>query len=224
MSGGSDLPVKGEGHAFGVPRRREDVITLLSTAYAHGELEEGELERRLERAERAGTIEELDALVSDFPSPARAPLESVPPAREEIERQVAELDGLSAPTRFTLIGDQHVAPVPGDPRVMRSVSIVGDSTVDLRALSGQPGVFLLKVVSVIGDTSVIVPEGTEVQNRLRCLIGDQKTGRRKEGVIGRLMKRLRGEPERPEGSRRPPGPTVVVTGYKLIGDFELIRD
>jgi hypothetical protein len=231
MGSASDFPERGEGHAYGVPARRARILELLSDAYARDDLDELEFERRVERAHTARTIEELDALVSDFPEeivnagPALSP-NSVGPkglaplSREEIDREIARLDDLEAPTRMSIIGDNRIALYPEDDRVVRSVSLIGDSRVDVRALAGQSGVVLVKVAAAIGDTCIVVPRGTPVDIRVVSLIGEQKKSRRSEGFMKRLGRKL-GVVEEPEPQPGPPAPTVVVTGFKLIGDITI---
>lgn len=223
MGSTSDVPERGDGHSYGVPARRSRILELLSDAYARDDLDEPEFERRVERAHSARTIEELDQLVADFPeeivnaSPSRGPKNLAPLSREEVNREVDRLDDVPAPTRMSVIGDNRVELYPEDDRVVRCVSIIGDSRIDLRNLAGESGVVLVKVAAAIGDTCVVVPRGTPVDIRLVGLIGEHKRSRRNEGFMRRLGRRL-GVVEEPETTAMPPGPTVVVTGFKLIGD------
>ncbi len=219
------------GSAFGVPARRERIIAMLTEAYARNDLEQREFERRVEQAERAETLEELETLIADFPPEARerygapgAPADNPAVVPADLERRVAELDGESAPTRVSLIGDQHITVLPTDPRVLRSVCVIGDSHVDLRALAGVPGVFLLKIATVIGDTRITVPAGTRVEMRGTTLIGDQSRPGRGGGFLKRLGRKLGVVPQLPDAPPGPPGPTVVVTGFKLIGDTVILDD
>jgi hypothetical protein len=231
MPQSNDLPAGREGRVFGVPRRREQIVALLSEAYARNDLEQAEFERRLERAEGARTIEELEALVADFPSDAtersagRSPSEgSAAMSGKDLEREISNLDGMAAPTRFNLLGDLHVSVMPSEPRVLRAVSVLGDTKVDLRGLSGLPGAFLLKVATLLGDTKIYVPRGTKVVTHLFSLIGGQSQGRKNTGFLARIAKGLGGVLGKTEEPPRPPGPTVVVTGFKVLGNTKVIED
>jgi hypothetical protein len=201
---------------------------MLTEAYARNDLEQAEFERRVEHAQGAQTLEELETLVADFPAEARE-LYGTPAAEPlvlapaDLERRVVELDGESAPTRFSLIGDQHIRVLPTDPRVLRSVSIIGDAHVDLRALAGEKGVFLLKVATLIGDTKIMVPAGTRVETRAMTLIGDLTRGPKGHGLLHRIANRLGIAPLVPETRHTAPGPTVVVTGFKIIGDTQIVE-
>jgi len=231
MDSKEDLPAPREGRSYGVPARRARIIELLTEAYARDDLEQHEFERRIEQADQAHTIEELDALVADFPAQmvraidAKAPAESAERlAGNALEQEVARLDGLPAPTTFNLIGDRHVVVRPSDPRVVRSVSVIGDCSVDLRALAGASGVVLVKVAALIGDTKIIVSRGTQADIRLVGLIGDQKRVRRGGAFVKRLARKfgMLDEPSDPAAVR--PGPAVVVTGFRLIGDTLIVEE
>jgi len=229
-------PVTEGGNAFGVPSRREIIIAMLAEAYARDDLEQHEFERRVERAEAAQTLEQLEALIHDFPPEARAtyggaagPSVPAPGAypvltQAEIEAMVERLDGEPAPTRFSLMGNLRVLVRPTDVRVLRDVSAIGDSHIDLRPLAGESGVFLLKVVALVGNTRIMVPAGTRVEIRTITVIGDQKRkDARGGGLLARLGRTLSVLPESPEAPRGPPGPVVVVTGFKLIGDVVIVE-
>lgn len=228
MSGTQDLPSPLGGRAYGVPARRESIIALLTEAYARNDLEQSVFERRVAKAQEATTLEELEALVADFPPEARGGAPGVPAAGvargeldpRELERLVTQVDGEAAPTRFSLLGDQHLSINPSDRRVIRAVSVVGDVHLDLRALAGETGVFLLKIAALVGDTRITVPAGTRVESRALTLVGDQRRRSSGEGFLTRIGRKL-GVVADPPPSRGPPGPTVVITGFKLVGDLKI---
>lgn len=53
--------------AYGVSKRRREIIQLLAAAYSEDNLSLEDYERRVQMAERATTIEALRAIVFDFP-------------------------------------------------------------------------------------------------------------------------------------------------------------
>ena len=231
MAAGNDTPEFPGGRTYGVPRRRQEIIEMLGEAYARNDLEQDEFERRLELAEQAQTIEELEAVVADFPSGGSTrsgvPTEQThlkPMEKVELERRLEKLDGMTAPTRFNFIGDLHITAAPAEPKVLRTVCIIGDTKVDLRPLSGMPGVFLIKIVSLIGDTRIHVPRGTPVEFRALSLIGDRRRSSKGEGFLSRLARTITGASEKADKPALPPGPTVVVTGFKLIGDMTVVEE
>jgi hypothetical protein len=230
VSSAGDLPESSRGRAYGVPARRQRVLELLSEAYATDQLEQSEFERRIEMAENAGTVEALDELVADFPPEiahgAVTPAEygiATRPSGTELQREIDRLDGMDAPTRFTVLGDQHLEIKPGDPRLVRSVSVIGDCVVDLRELAGAGGVVLVKVAALLGDTRIIVPRGTPVDVRLFNLIGDEKRTKLRGGLMRRLARRFGVDESADESVPDAPGPTIVVTGVRLIGDTEIVE-
>jgi hypothetical protein len=229
-----EYPESQGGRAYGVPAKRARIIKLLTEAYAADDLDEAEFERRVERAESARTIEDLDALIADFPpdviaaAGAPAPGGATLPvrlSREEVDREVARLDELPARTKFSLLGDNTIALHPEDPPVAQAMSLIGDSTVDLRELAGRSGVVLVKVAAAIGDTRIVVPRGTPVDLRLIGLIGDQqRMSRRRGNLLGKLARKLGIVEDRAEPNVLKPGPTVVVTGFHIIGDTIVVEE
>jgi len=241
MSDREEQEQRSDGRAYGVPSRRARVIDLLTEAYARNDLDEGEFERRVELAEQARTIEELDRVVADFPPGLVAALEAeavaprpgsppgisgvrspVPLTADQLRGEVARLDSLPVATRFNLLGDLKVLVRREDERVVKSVSLLGDCTVDLRDLGGEGGAVLVKSVSLLGDTRVLVTPGTTVEVRLFGLIGDQER-RREGGFLKRLGRKLGISGEEEGQHPKPPGPTVVITGFRLIGDTVIVE-
>jgi hypothetical protein len=104
------------------------------------------------------------------------------------------------------------------------VAVIGDARVDLRALSGTSGAFLLKVAVLIGDTKIIVPRGTRVHMRLISIIGGQRRPRRRTAFRSWLAGKIGAEAEKEELPHNLPAPIVVVTGFKLIGDVIIVED
>lgn len=240
MSSEDDSPGKRNGKAYGVPAKRARIIELLSDAYARDDLEQAEFERRLEAAERAATIEELDELVSDFPAEILNALQqpqtangaaSLHPTQGQgalsgkaLDREIARLNVMPVSTTLNIIGDSHILIKPEGPRVAKSVSLLGDCNVDLRALAGKPGAALIKIFSLLGDTRILVPKGTNVETKIVSLIGDQTRAKPGGGLFKRLAKRLGFIEHSAEDPAPLPGPPVVVTGFKLIGDIVIVEE
>ncbi len=231
MGSSDDLPDRPKGRTYGVPAAKQTITRLLSEAYARDDLEQTEFERRIERVEEARTIEELEELVEDFPEHLRKAIDTPTGATDavrmtgdELETEIARLDGLSAPTTVNLLGDKHIVIRPQDQRVVRTVSVIGDCEIDLRGLTGEGGAVLVKVIGLIGETRIIVPKATTVDLRLLDIIGDHQRKQRSDSLVKKLAKKF-GFLEEPEESVPAlPGPTVVVTGFRLIGDTVVVED
>lgn len=182
-----------EGRKYGVPKERDRVIQLLQRAYAAGDLELDDYENRVKLAEDASTIDQLRAVVADFPDYRVTP---VPPGSSP----VAETAG---PFLFTLLGDREVLPDDLEQNAASVLAIIGDVKVDLSGTRAPEGTtFDITTVSFIGDTKIIVPRGTRIV-------------RRQFNVLGSYKRRA----EQPEpGSERY---TLVLRGFKLIGDVKI---
>jgi len=231
MSTTGDLPDRRDGRTYGVPAKRARIVELLKEAYARDDLDQAEFELRVERAENARTIEELEKLVEDFP--AHLISTDAPPARQtdatqlsgdQLEHELMRLDGIAAPTTVNLLGNKHILLRPEDPRVVRSVSAIGDCSIDVRALAGHSGAILVKVASLIGNTKIVVTKGTPVDIRLVGIIGDQKRSNRGRSLGRRLARRFGLIEETEDARSAPPGPRVVITGFKLIGDTIVVEE
>ena len=181
------------GSRYGLPKLRERVVRRLAQAYSEGELDLDDYEERIRRAEHAVTVGELKDVVADFPDP---PVTSV----SETPDLVSDRSG---PFYFTLLGDRDILPDDLEHDAAAVLSIIGDVKVDLsqtRAMEGAT--FDITSVSLLGDTTVIVPPGTRVIRRQFTLIGDYKRRTR--------------QPE--PGTERY---TVVLRGFSLIGDVKI---
>lgn len=53
--------------AFGLPKKREEVVKVLQTAFTEGNLEEYDYENRLTKAYEAKSLDELKEVIYDFP-------------------------------------------------------------------------------------------------------------------------------------------------------------
>ena len=227
-----DLPSRPEGRGFGVPKRREEIVKLLTDAYAGDDLEQRDFEQRLERAEQARTIEELDAIVDDFPPEVVRGEVGRPSATDPavglsgkaLDAEVQRLDAIEVSSRVGIFGDKRVIARPSDERVVQFAVLFGDTVVDLRQLAGTGGAYLVKISTGFGDTRVIVPPGTDVQARHVSVIGDQRHKKKTRGsFLNRLARTLGAKPDSTE-TEALPGPTVVITGFKLIGDVKIIEE
>lgn len=185
-----DTQGPGPATHYGVPRIREDVIRRLADAYATDALELDEYERRITLAHQARTVEELRALLADFGGPP-APTQTTTPAEPEGEGR----------TMLTLIGDRRLTDGDFRNRRLTTVTLIGDTRIDLRGLAAAEGTYIVTSVTFVGDTKLIVPPGVRVEQELTVLVGEVK-------VKGR-------DRDRPIGFERC---TVVLRGAKLVGD------
>ena len=195
------------GTTYGVPARRKEIATRLSEAYSRDMLDQREFESRLERAEAAGTIEELERLVADFgPEP----------------KAVADAKGQKV---VTVLSDQSHILVPGEHDGLSSFSVLGDVKIDLRAFRGSGRTFTLRVSGFLGDVGIRVPAGTKVVRRLRTILGESRhVLAKKPGQVRQLWDRLFGTVDRvPEASSPASGapPILILEGLRVLGDVTI---
>ena len=145
--------------AYGVPKLRRQILQRLADAYADDNLELAEYERRVRAAEYATGIDQLEALVADFPNGRRvAPSEPPgPPAA-------------GGGAAVTVMGerDLEVQTVEDLPRQV--INVMGAVRIDLS--DAPPGVYELRVYNVMGELQVAVPYGTQVNRTLWSLLSD----------------------------------------------------
>lgn len=204
-----ETPPTRQGTTYGVPSRRKEIASRLSEAYAQDMLDQREFEARLERAEAAGTIEELEALVADFGKDA-----------------VPASQAAAVPERtFTLLSDQNHILVPGDQTGLHAVSVLGDVKIDLRAYRGSGKSVTVRVSGFLGDVGIRVPAGTRVVRRSQVVLGEfRHVLAKKPGQVRQLWDRLFGTEDRvPSGSfpADGPPPTLVIEGLRVLGDVTI---
>lgn len=132
---------------------REQATELLKTSAAEGRLTLGELAERTEAAYGATTRAELERLGADLPAPRREP-----------ERK---------PRRWflgILGGDKISGPLElaGEPTI---VNIMGGTDLDLSQARIERGQLTLTVVSIMGGSTVRVPQGVRVERTGFSLMG-----------------------------------------------------
>lgn len=144
-----------------------------------------ELDERFDATYRAGTRSELEAVVSDLPAPP-APIPRAP--------------GHPVPRNNTsLIGDLKVGgwvEVRGD---LTYGTLIGDVTIDLSSAT-MPEEVEITVWGLIGDTTVILPDGARAAQEGFVAIGDRRVDLADPWANG---------------------PVVRVRGFRLIGDMKL---
>ena len=140
---------------YGVPKLRRQILQRLADAYADDNLELSEYERRVRAAEYAATIDQLEALVADFPA-RPAP----PPAR------LAPTPGATV----TIMGERKLDVQASQDLPRQVINVMGATRIDLS--DAPPGVYELRVYNFMGELQVAVPYGTQVNRTLWSLLSD----------------------------------------------------
>ncbi|MGI8749502.1 MAG: DUF1707 SHOCT-like domain-containing protein [Thermoleophilaceae bacterium] len=165
---------------------REGTVTTLRDGAAEGRLTLEELAERVERALAAATRDELEALTADLP--ASAPETA---ARARGTRWVIGIMG----------GDDHT----GRWSIARRctvVNVMGGADLDLREALVAGTETEITVVSVMGGSTIVVPEGVEVELGGFALMGGNDL-------------EVKGAPARPGA------PVVRVRAFSLMGGTEV---
>lgn len=137
------------------PAAVERVVDALTRHYADDRITAEELEARLERAYRATTDAQLEALVADLPASV-----AVVPAAGASPRRVTAL--LSAQ-------EQRVTGVV--PRQLELRARMGYVEMDLTRATFEPGVTEIDVRAVMGYVQIRLPAGVHVECLGRAVMG-----------------------------------------------------
>jgi hypothetical protein len=176
---------------------RERVIETLSTHFALDNLDTAEFENRLDRAYRATTLAELDALRSDLPaipSSPSAPQPSTSLARPEDVRErqflVAFMSGSERKGVWTPARNIEVA------------AVMGGVNLDFREAVFPPGVTQVNVLALMGGVEITVPPEVRVECSGLGIMGGF------EGLDQR-------------GTDHPDTPVLRITGLAIMGGVDV---
>lgn len=153
--------IKGGGTKVGVPRRREKVIEILNDSFANNLFELDEFEARIEKAEGAKCIEELDALINDLPAEMAAAASDVPENYAPLKKEQALM---------FIMGEKTVSglKLPGANSSLKN--IMSSLTMDYRKVEMKAGLYTLDVVNLMADMTIIVPPDVTVVNEMRDIM------------------------------------------------------
>lgn len=160
---------------------REQAVEVLQRAAADGRLPLEEFSDRVGMALAAETREQLASATAD--------LDTAPPVGST--RTVS--------TVVTFLGDRRQVGRWLLPRSLRAIALLGDVHLDLRGVVVSDEVVEISAFTLLGDFSVDVPEGVEVELTGFDLLGDRE---------------LRLAPV----ARRAGTPLIRVRAYGLLGD------
>jgi hypothetical protein len=173
---------------------RDAVVRTLGDHAAVGRLTLDELEERSGRALAAKTRGELATLTSDLPREAgqATELSPVPSRKKPVRWMVAIMGGSHRRGRFRAVGK------------INSVAIMGGDDIDLREAEIEGGELTLHLFSLMGGSTVYVPDSVEVEVGGFSLMGGHEE----------------------VGSERPPrpgAPLIRIRVYALMGGASIYR-
>jgi len=148
-----------------IREQRERTITLLCEHFAADRLELEDFEARLDRAHRAASPADLDALLADLPAPTAAPRPATP-ARDALARGGRAVSEAIRDSRTFLafMGgvERRGAWVPARKNIV--VAVMGGVELDFRDVDLPAGVTEVHLVCFMGGASIIVPHGLAVDS------------------------------------------------------------
>lgn len=137
-------------------RERENAIQLLTDHFAHDNLSLEELESRIERVYRAGSVQAVRELTRDLPT------EGEPPAPE---RRPAPLPAAFAPKEErirSIMASTKRRGIFQVPPELKVVSVMSETYLDFTEAQFGPGVTEIKLRAVMSQVKIILPPGVRV--------------------------------------------------------------
>ena len=151
-------------------RERERVVQALSTHYAYDRLTLEAVEDRLERAYRAVSVAQLQALLADLPTTTAEEMAAVPaPARMPAAGVPERGFAMAIMGGFDRKGSMVV------PRHYKVTAFMGGGVLDLREARFGPGVTEVDVFVLMGGVEVYVPPGVRVECSGAAVMGGFET-------------------------------------------------
>ena len=176
---------------------RERTIQALCSHFAYDRLTTEEVDERLERAQRARTVGELEQLLADLPA-----TEVPPPDETRPGALTTGYDARETGRVLALLGEVKRTGVWTPPRELRVAAVLGSVTVDLRDARLSPGVTEIRVAAVMGEVKVIVPPGVRVESNATAFLG---------AVTDDVY-----EPVSPDGGT----PVVRISGFAFLAEVK----
>ncbi len=142
--------------------QREQVVQRLCSHFASNHLTMDELEQRIDRAYKAPSVAELDALVAGLPVLAEDPARTTSAAMAPSSASALA----TVPERDVLIGimSGHTRRGPwAVPRHLKVFTVMGGIVLDLREALIAPGVSEIEITAVMAGVEVFVPPGVRVE-------------------------------------------------------------
>lgn len=142
---------------------RERMIQALCTHFAQDHIDAAELELRLDRAHRANTLAEIEALVADLlalPAASSSPMHLARAAEVPDRRTVvAIMAGVARKGAWTV------------PRQLHVLAVMGGADLDFREAQFGPGTTTVTIFATMGGVDIIVPPWLRVESDGFALMG-----------------------------------------------------
>lgn len=145
---------------YGLPKKMEEVIQALQTAFSEQNLDEREYERRLQEAMKAECIEDLEPVLSDFPKAIRHKI--FPPAQQQpqfvqevaYERNVTYQSMQQATPLQTIFNSDKQEMAVLDDRPVKCTALFGTQKIDFRTAQVVGNQFNIRIESYFSETII----------------------------------------------------------------------
>lgn len=154
-----------ETPAVSLQRERERAVELLGQHFAHDNISMEELERRIELAYRAPSVQDLRGLLQDLPSgeTALAPRPEAP---------VPELYATEEGRVVSIMGQTTRGGVWQPPRRLNVWSVMSETRLDLTEALLPSGVTEIDLHGIMTQIKIIVPPGVRVVSQVSAFMAE----------------------------------------------------
>ncbi|WP_028972832.1 LiaF domain-containing protein [Spirochaeta cellobiosiphila] len=146
---------------------RDQVASVLSECFSHDYMDVSEFERRHDLLNHASTKDDLDKLIIDAPQDIiKNIITTVPVQNHSIKRFKRNSE-----SHFCIMGSQIIKGDKLKAQKTSDITIMGESTFDLRGIELPLTPVNIDLVNVMGKITIIVPHTTEVDIQVANILG-----------------------------------------------------
>jgi len=191
-----------EGADFAV--RKQKIIDSLTDSYARDAIDADEYERRVGKAQEAGTIEDLEAVLAGLPAGASGVKDGQTggTAYSDNSRNSGYAEAIHPETAFCLMSGRNMS---GN-RLSKGAQVfalMGGVNMDFRNTRLPPGETKVEVFAMMGGVEIIVPPGLAVNSSLIAIMGGTD-----------IKRNVKTEPY-------PGEPYLTISGLVLMGGVDV---
>ena len=202
----------GSDRGFPLPRTVEEyrhaALDTIVTAYAHDKLTLQEYENRVDAIQKATTQDAILAQVSDLLL-SFAPLDSGRPVAG-----VDQTPGSGNPTfALCIMGERKLTGDWLKGRSVTSLTVMGETKIDLRNTALPPGTLKIQAFAVMGEIDILVPKGVPVSMNVVPLMGEARIRR------GSAVERSGAVPGGLAPGRTDASVAIEISGLALMGSI-----
>lgn len=152
-----------------IGQARDRAIEALSAHFAQDSISLEELEQRIERAYKAVSVAELDALTADLRGiAATVPKPAPPPRAGSPSVEVAPFHDHDR--IFSIMSETKRRGVWSVPQDLDVFALMSDTTLDLTQATLPAGVIEIEVRAMMAAVKIIVPPGVHVVDRIHSFM------------------------------------------------------